>query len=99
MCIRDRLWIAQAFEIAFTGRQVDPGVCLATEQSPFPWGHAKESFCHCAERIDLSVQAGEATDELVSSHALGLEKECVRRISAEPPVTRKQPAFAQEARV
>jgi hypothetical protein len=49
------LIIIQSLEIPFTGRQIEPGVYLATEQGSFPWTHAKETFCYCADRIGLPV--------------------------------------------
>jgi len=87
------LWILQAIEIPFTGGQIDPCERLATQKSPLPWGHAKESFHHCAPGIGLSVSAGVTGNELVNSHALGLIKDGIRRISMEPPVAGQQPAL------
>lgn len=88
------LRILQAIEITFTGRQIDPGVCHATQQSPLPWGHAKESFHYGARRIGLSVQTDEPINEFLGRHALGLVKDRIWRMALEPPVMLEQPAFA-----
>jgi hypothetical protein len=41
----------------------------------------------------LPIQTVEAFNEFFAGHTLGFEEKCIRRISMEPPIRDKEPAF------